>query len=240
MRRQRGEARLGLFDRRKHRAEPAVKMKGQIDAEEDHDDEDHGILGHCGPGRTVHPRNHHIGGDHGGADPDRDGRGDRAVAGDFDDDAEPLELEHEVGDERHDIDKGDDDAERRTVIFAHEEVGLGIEPVLLRITPDRRKHEIGQHIGERAVAENVIGRRALAVSEAAAAEEGERGVDFPGQQHEHEDGTETAAADGPLLEVHVLAAAGEKAEDQRQQRGGGDKGQRAVHGSSSRFAGSFA
>src|SRR5207237_4734829 len=102
------------------------------------------------------------------------------------------------------------------------------------------KHEIGEHIGERAVAENVIGRRALAVSEAAAAEEGEGGVDLSGEQQEHEDRAEAASAHRPLLEVHILAAAGEKAKRERQQRGGGNEGQRAVHGSPSRLAGSAA
>src|ERR1035437_8633551 len=110
----------------------------------------------------------------------------------------------------------------------------------LAIAPDRRQHEIGEHVGERAVAENVIGRRALAVGEAAAAEEGKGGVDFSGKQQEHEDRAETAPAHRPLLEAHFLAAAGEKAEGERQQRGGGDEGQRAVHGSPSRLAGSAA
>ena len=121
-----------------------------------------------------------------------------------------------------------------------EEIRLREEPVLPRVAPDRRQHEIGEHIGERAIAQDVIGRRALAVGEAAAAEEGEGRVDLAGHQQEDEDRAEAAAADGPLLQAHLLAAPRQEAERERQQRRGGDDDERAVHGSSSRLAGSAA
>ncbi len=80
----------------------------------------------------------------------------------------------------------------------------------------------------------------MPVGIAAAAQEGEGGVDLACHQQEHEDGAEATAADGPLLQVHVAPASGPQAEQQRRESGQGDDQESSAHVSVSerRFAGS--
>jgi hypothetical protein len=60
----------------------------------------------------------------------------------------------------------------------------------------------------------------MPIGETAAAKEGERRIDFTSHQHEDQDRAETAAADRPLLQVHVLTVPG--AQPQQEYRGDGD------------------
>jgi hypothetical protein len=76
------------------------------------------------PSRAAHARQHHISGRDGGADPHRRRRADRAVAYGFHDDAEPFELQHQIGNERDDADQRNESAEPAAFIFAGEKVGL--------------------------------------------------------------------------------------------------------------------
>ena len=80
----------------------------------------------------------------------------------------------------------------------------------------------------------------MPVGIAAAAQEGERGVDFTCHQQEHEDRAEATAAHGPLLQVHVAPASGPQTKQQRRESGQGDDQEGSTHVSVSerRFAGS--
>ena len=69
----------------------------------------------------------------------------------------------------------------------------------------------------------------MAVGVTAAAQEGEGGVDFAGHQQEDEDGAEAAAADCPLLQVHVAPVAGPQTEHQCSKRGKGNDGEGGAH-----------
>ena len=180
----------------------------------------------CG---AAHARHHHVGRDDRRADPDRHAGRDRPVGAGRDDDAEALELEHHVGDQRHHPDERDQSAEQGAVVPVAEIVRLGNQMVGPCVTPDRRQQPVGQDVGEAAVAEDVIGRAALAVGPAAAAEEGEGRIDLAGQQQEDEDRPEAAPGHGPLLEVHVLAVGGAQAEPQRKRGEGEDDQERRVH-----------
>src|SRR6185312_2289655 len=121
-------------------------------------------------------------------------------------------------------------------------VRLRDQMMLPPVAPDRRQQPVGDHIGQRAISKDVIGGRALAVSEAAAAQEGEGRVDLAGHQQEDEERAEAATADGPLLQVHVLAAACAQAQEQGEGGDQEDDDQFAVHWSAPvlRFAGSQA
>jgi hypothetical protein len=214
--RQHDEAGLCGFDGREHRADSAVIVQRKIDAEKDDDQEDHHVLGDRRPGRATHARHHHIGGGDGGADPHRRPSPDRPIAGGFHDDAEPFELQHQIRNERDDADQRDQRAEPAAFIFAGEKIGLRIEPVIARIAPDRRQHEIRHHIGERGVAEDVIHRPAAPVSKAAAAQECEGRVDLARHKQKDERRAERAAGDGPLPEPHLPPAPRQKTEPKRQ------------------------
>ena len=94
--------------------------------------------------------------------------------------------------------------------------------MLLGVAPDRGQEPVAHHVGQGAVGEYVEGRPTLAVGPARSPKEGESSVDLTGEQQEHEERTEPPAPYGPLLQIHVLAAArpdpeekgyGEKDED---------------------------
>ncbi len=212
------EARLGGVDGAEHLADAAVIMHRQVDAEEDDDDEDERVLDGGVPRHAVHAGDHDVDRHRRRADPDRQSRRDRAVGGDRDDDAEALELQHQIGHQRHDADRGDEHAQPWAVVFVGEEVRLRQQALALGVAPDRRQQPVGHEIGERAVGEDVVGRRAAAVGPAAAAEEGEGGVDLAGGQQEHQQPAEAAAGDRPLLEGHAHAAMRGEPERQRAER----------------------
>ena len=150
-------------------------------------------------------------------------------------------MQHQIGDQRDDADQGDQDAQRGAVVFVGEEVGLRDQPVLPGVAPDRRQQPVGDDVGQAAIGQDVEHRPAMAVGVAAAAEEGEGRVDLARHQHEDQDGAEAAAADRPLLQVHVLAAPREQPQAQRAQDSAADDDERGVHGPgsvASRLAGS--
>jgi hypothetical protein len=138
-------------------------------------------------------------------------------------------LQYQIRNQRSHADQRDQHAQSRAVVFACEEVRLRDQPLGFRKAPDGRQHPVRQDIGQRPVSENVIDRRTLAVGEPAAAEKGEGGVDLTRHQQEHERGAETAAADGPLFETHVVTALGAQSEIQRECREEGDDNESAAH-----------
>ena len=201
------EAWLCLIKRREHRADAALVVERQIEAEEDRHEDDEHVLDDSGPGGAANARDDDVERNDCGAENDRDAFRNRAVARDLHDDAEPGELQDEIGDERHDAHKGHENPESRAREFRGEEVRLGDELQSARIGPDRRQHEIGDHIGERAIGENVESRRAEAIGVAGGAEEREGRVDLAREQQEHQDGAEAATTDGPFLQLHLMPAA---------------------------------
>src|SRR5262249_54552835 len=113
-----------------------------------------------------------------------------------------------------------------------------IKAMIARVPPDRRQHEIRHHIGERRVAQDVVGRPAAPVSKAATAQKREGCVDFACHEQKDERRAERAAGDGPLPEPHLPPAPRQKTEPKRKQRSSDDADELAVHERSSRFAGS--
>ncbi len=114
-----------------------------------------------------------------------------------------------------------------------------MQAVVLGVRPNRRQQEIRNHIGQRAVSQNVIGRRANPVGKPGAAEEGEGGVDLAGQQQKDEDPAEAASADRPLLDIHGPAASRRDAQPECAQRPDSQQDQCGDHGvGSCLFAGS--
>ena len=110
--------------------------------------------------------------------------------------------------------------------------------MIARVPPDRRQHEIRHHISERRVAQDVVDRAAAPVSKAAAAQEREGRIDLASHEQKDERRAEGAAGHRPLAEPHLPPAPRQKTEPKREQRGGDNADQRAVHERSSRFAGS--
>src|SRR6185437_11344616 len=128
--------------------------------------------------------------------------GNVAEAGDLQDHAHSSDLQLYVRNQADDADEAGEAAQIAIAIADPEEVRHRLHAVAPPQLPDLRQHEEGHDVSQAQVRKGVERGSAARVGPARGAEEGERGVHLSCHQQKHEQDTETATADRPLLQIH--------------------------------------